>query len=51
MIKEFLEKYGLSDVKEFAVAVSGGADSLALVLMMGVSCVNRALSWRRSIKD
>lgn len=34
MIKEFLEKYGLSDVQEFAVAVSGGADSLALVLMM-----------------
>ena len=34
MIKEFLEKYGLTDVQEFAVAVSGGADSLALVLMM-----------------
>lgn len=34
MIKEFLEKYGLVEVQEFAVAVSGGADSLALVLMM-----------------
>ena len=34
MIKEFLEKYGLMQEQKFAVAVSGGADSLALALMM-----------------
>lgn len=34
MFKEFLEKYQLLHLKKIAVAVSGGADSLALVLMM-----------------
>lgn len=34
MIAEFLNKYQLNQVQRIGVAVSGGADSLALVLMM-----------------
>ena len=39
VIKNFLEKYKIKDTT-FAVGVSGGADSLALVLMLKEECPN-----------
>lgn len=55
MLKEFLEKYQIKD-EVFAVGVSGGADSLALVLMLQEELANEgkkivALTVNHGLRD